>query len=323
MPSWNSLFTEFSRINSVPPDPKKTNDLKVKWINTHLKKYLELISHYKNDKNVIFYASAFLQKPNVPAFNTQITYEDMNGLMSMLHGMDCTKGLVLLLHTPGGVTSAAESIVDYLHSKFTDIEVIIPTISMSAGTMIALSANRINMGRQSQLGPIDPQLPYNGAFLSANAIVKQFDRAKAEIMIDEKNALVWAPILGNLGASLIQDAQDALDYSERMVANWLSKRMFSDKENPKEEGDKVAKYFNSTGSEQHKSHARRIGREDARSQGLSVDYLEDNSCVQDAVLSLYHILTIIFETSPSTKIMVKQDGTTWAKNFLVPGIPNQ
>ena len=57
--------------------------------------------------------------------------------------MDWDKGLTLLLHTPGGVTNAAETIVEYLHTKFSYIEVIVPTYAMSAGTMISLSSNLI------------------------------------------------------------------------------------------------------------------------------------------------------------------------------------
>lgn len=49
---------------------------------------------------------------------------------------------------------------------------------MSAGTMISLSANKIIMGRQSQLGPIDPQMPLSGRFVSAQSIIDQFEEAK-------------------------------------------------------------------------------------------------------------------------------------------------
>ena len=102
--------------------------------------------------------------------------------MSTIYGMTWSKGLTLLLHTPGGVTNAAETIVAYLWSKFLDIEVIVPTYAMSAGTMISLAANRLIMGRQSQLGPIDPQMPMGGCFVSARAIVDQFERAKADVL---------------------------------------------------------------------------------------------------------------------------------------------
>lgn len=34
--------------------------------------------------------------------------------MPVVHGVDCNKGLTLLMHTPGGVTNTAETIVAYL-----------------------------------------------------------------------------------------------------------------------------------------------------------------------------------------------------------------
>ena len=75
--------------------------------------------------------------------------------------MECHRGLDLILHTPGGFPEAAESIVKYLRSKFsTNIRVIVPHLSMSAGTMIACAGKEIVMGKHSSLGPIDPQ--FNG-----------------------------------------------------------------------------------------------------------------------------------------------------------------
>ena len=55
----------------------------------------------------------------------QITHEEINGFMSVMYGMNWSKGLTLILHTPGGVTNAVETIVDYLTAKFAYIEVIV------------------------------------------------------------------------------------------------------------------------------------------------------------------------------------------------------
>ena len=38
-----------------------------------------------------------------------------------------------------------------------NIEVFVPMTAMSAGTMIACMSRKIHMGKQSSLGPIDPQ----------------------------------------------------------------------------------------------------------------------------------------------------------------------
>ena len=235
--------------------------------------------------------------------------------MSVLHGMDWDKPLILVLHTSGGVTYAAESIVDYIRSKFARIEVIVPTFAMSAGTMIALASNSIIMGRHSQLGPIDPQMQYaSGRSVSAQAVVDQFNQAKEEILLDIENAHIWAPILATLGPSLIQEAQNALEYGEAMVGKWLNEYMFSnikDQDERSAKANRVAKYFNDAAK--HKSHGRRIGQEEACDVGICVKKLEDDEKLQDNILTAYHLMTIIFEQSPVTKIIWSHKGREWVK----------
>jgi hypothetical protein len=305
MPSWNDLISE---LDSQPNDQEKTA-----WLNTKYLETLRGISSRKNWRNVIYYASAFLQKPQAPATNLQITHEEVNGFMAVMYGMDWSRDLTLLLHTPGGITNAAESIVSYLWSKFDHIEIIIPTFAMSAGTMISLAANHIIMGRHSQLGPIDPLMPMPGRYVSARAVVDQFERARNEISGDRNLAHVWAPILQSLGPSLLQEAQNALDYGERMVAEWLAQRMFKDKENPVSLANQTAKHFNAS---EHKSHGRRIGREEARDNDVIVYDLEDDQELQEYVLTAYHLTTIVFEKTPATKILSSSTDRKWIKNWM-------
>jgi len=61
---------------------------------------LKQIAVVFSKEDIIFYASAFIQKSG--ELHKSISGEDMNGFMSALHGMKCDKGLVLILHTPGG-----------------------------------------------------------------------------------------------------------------------------------------------------------------------------------------------------------------------------
>jgi ClpP class serine protease len=89
---------------------------------------------------------------------SEVNDADKNGLMTVVHQLDRSKGLDLLLHTPGGETAATESFVDYLRSIFgKDIRAFIPQLALSAGTMIACACKEIYMGKQSSLGPVDPQ----------------------------------------------------------------------------------------------------------------------------------------------------------------------
>jgi hypothetical protein len=320
MPSWNELLHEVEAVaaanggSNTPAGALAANQ----WVQEHRDTYLSAIRAKRSDRNVLFYFSAFLQKPDVPASNLSITHEDLNGLMTNIYQMDCSKGLTLLVHTPGGSINAAESIVAYLWSKFPFIEVIVPVFAFSAGTMIALASKRIVMGRQSQLGPIDPQMPGSDRLISARAVVEQFNAAKKEISQDSSQAAVWAPVLHSIGPSLLIEARYALDYGERMVSEWLRDHMFEGAADSEVRGKQVALFFNDAGT--HMSHGRRIDRVEARSKGLDIEGLEDDSELQEAVLSLYHLTTITVEKSPLTKVIMGDHGRVWAKTFVPPTV---
>ena len=129
---------------------------------------------------------------------------DKNGFMATIHNMDRSKGLDLLLHTPGGQTAATESLVDYLHAMFgTDIRAIIPQLALSAGTMIACACKEIVMGKHSSLGPIDPQI--NG--LPAHGIRDEFTTAAEQIKKDASRIAVWQPIIARYHPTLVGECE--------------------------------------------------------------------------------------------------------------------
>lgn len=308
MPSWSDLVKEVER----QADPARL-------LAGQLETQLQRIGRLREDRNILIYASAFLQKPGAGAPLTSITHEDVNGLMSVIYGMDYGRGLTLLLHTPGGVTTAAESFVAYMRAKFPDVEVIIPTFAFSAGTMIATGCDRIWMGRQSQLGPIDPQMPMpaSGRFVSAQAIVAQFEKASTDIQADPQAALAYAPILQSMGPALVQEARTSLRYSQNTVASWMASHMFRGQSDATAKADAIAAFLNDRDT--HLDHSRRIDRDLARSKGLVVLDIEDNQDLQDAVLTAYHLVTIIFERTPTSKVMFSHQGQSWIKNWAPAG----
>ncbi|MBT8162778.1 SDH family Clp fold serine proteinase [Arthrobacter terricola] len=275
---------------------------------------LQHVAALKGDRNVIFYGSAFLQKMQVPQEFLIITHEDINGFMSTISGFDRSKGLTLILHTPGGVTNAAESIVAYLRHMYADFEVVVPAFAMSAGTMISLASDHITMAKHGQLGPIDPQMQFSaGRSHSARSIVEQFQVAQDEIQKNPVLAHAWAPVNAVLGPSVLHEAQSALDYSEQIVGDWLSRYMFKGESDPKAKGTEVAQHFNDAAT--HKSHGKRIGFEEAEEQGLKVTRLEADPVLQDAVLTAYHRMTILMEQTPVTKIIWGSNNSRWVKQW--------
>ena len=232
--------------------------------------------------------------------------------MSGVHGMDFSKGLLLMLHTPGGMAEAAESIVDYLWSKFSSVHALVPTYAMSAGTMITLGCDKLIMGRQSQLGPTDPQLIIDNRPYSAHSIVAQFDEAQKDIAGNVALAHAWAPMLQRFGPALLQEANRSLVYGQQMVAKWLEEHMFKGDSAAAAKAGAAAQFFS---GDTHGSHGRRINRDEARANGIKVDDLEDDQDLQDSALTLYHLATMAFENGPAAKCVISSNGNMWVKNI--------
>ncbi len=138
-------------------------------------RYLEQLQKHTG-RNVIAYYSGWLSKPQIVGL--EINDEDKNGFMMAVHKLDRDRGLDLILHTPGGDIASTQSIVDYLRKMFgNNIRAVVPQIAMSAGTIIACSCKEILMGKQSNLGPIDPQV----RGVPAYGVIREFKRAVKEI----------------------------------------------------------------------------------------------------------------------------------------------
>ena len=79
MPSWNQLIDELDTLT-----PKKRN----RKLRANSVDCLKKIGQLRGGRHVIFYSSAFLQKPQAPFNLLQITGEDLNAFMCVLHGHD-------------------------------------------------------------------------------------------------------------------------------------------------------------------------------------------------------------------------------------------
>ena len=304
MPTWAELQDELNHVQ-----PEKRGDFLAGKSRESTTRIADLYN-----RNILYYASSFLQKPQIPGLFTSINMEDLNGFMAGVHGQEFDKGLLLILHTPGGLAEAAQTIVEYLRSKFDAIDVLIPTYAMSAGTMIALGCDRIVMGRQSQLGPTDPQLIVGDRPFSAHSIVEQFEEAKQNIAGNPVLAHAWAPVLRSFGPALLQEARKSIVYGRELVRGWLQEYMLAERHNRAELAEEVSEYFS---SHEHGSHGRRIGRDVAREHHLEIVDLEDNQDLQDEVLTLYHLSTIAFEQGPAIKSVVSSNGRMWVKNLEI------
>lgn len=257
-------------------------------------------------RNVITYYSAFMTRH---VEGTEINDMDLNGFMNVVCKMDRTKGLDLVLHTPGGGITATERIVEYLRDLFGgNIRCIVPQMAMSAGTMIACSAREILMGRQSCLGPIDPQ--YRG--VPCHGVVEEFEQAAKEISTDSSRLGVWRPIIEKYSPTFLGECQKAIELSEELVGEWLKTGMF---QGDPDAAKKAAKVIERLGSHKTtKTHDRHISSTEAKKFGLKVTMLEKNQALQDAVLSLHHCYMMTFTRIKVIKVFESSTGRSFSFN---------
>ena len=284
MPSHSKLIQEYSRIQ-----PDKKAEFLVNWRDSDLK-----IINSLTNRNVISYYSNWSHP------KASIDRSDINAFMSTIHNIDCSKGLDLILHTPGGDVNATERIIHYLHSKFgNNIRAIIPQDAMSGGTMIALSCKSIIMGNHSCLGPVDPF--HNG--LSVFSVIKDFQDAKKEILENPKSANYWIPILNKYPPTILDSCLKAKELSEEIVINNLSNNMFAKSKIKTQKIQKVIQYL--VNPDVTKTHGRPIHKEQAKEIGLKVESLESNQQLQEAVLTYHHKALILFQSANTTVKLVE------------------
>ncbi|MBD3359267.1 MAG: S49 family peptidase [Candidatus Buchananbacteria bacterium] len=295
MANWKEILNELQETGS-------THDI-------IRRKYLKKLQK-TTGRNVIAYYSGWLQKKYKKLQGELgINDNDKNGFMNAIHKLDSQKGLDLILHTPGGEVAATESIIDYLTTKFEDIRVIVPQLAMSGGTMIACASNKIVMGKQSSLGPIDPH--FNG--LPAHGILEEFEQAHEEIQKDNSKIHVWQPIIAKYHPTLIGECQKAVDWSEEIVKNVLANRMLKEEENKDEIISKIIEELASHSITL--SHSRHLSAKKCNDMGLNIEKLEDNQNFQDAVLTVHHIFMHTLTSTPAFKIIENHLGVAYIQSM--------
>ena len=291
MPTWDEILHEIGTTTNV--------------LDLTRRKYVKALSDYTG-RNTIIYYSAFLQKPQLVSKGVDFSINDNDkmGFMTVVNKLDPNKGLDLLLHTPGGNVAATESIVSYLKQKFgDDIRAIIPQMAMSAGTMIALSCPTIIMGKESSLGPVDPQ--FHG--LSCQEAVDEFDQAVAEVSANPASLGLWQLRISKYTPTFLVACKNALDWSKSYTKNWLARNYGLDEEAAIEMSKSFVEHSET------KSHSRHISVEQCKAIGLNIVELEKDSDLQNLVLSLHHAYMIFFDKSTAFKAVENQIGARYLR----------
>ena len=266
--------------------------------------FMSMLSEYTG-RNVICYYSSY--PTDDYGYSSMVNEWDISGFMKAMVGLDTSKGLDLILQTPGGVPTAAEGIVEYLQAEFKgDIRVIVPLAAFSAGTLISCAAKTIVLGSHSFLGPVDPQLGSNACF----NIIKEFDDARNDITANPDARGYWDIRLKDYPSGIYMICKDAVALGDQLLNKWLHEYMFAG-ENDKEVDNKIRRIYRKLNSN-NSSHGRHFGYQFCKDLGLKVEKLENDPTMQDLVMGIHHAMEFAVSENRLAKFIINQDGEHYA-----------
>lgn len=93
-----------------------------------------------------------------PGMETEIAPDVIDPFVDLLDAIGPVKRISLILHTSGGQTLAAWRLINLIRMFCDELEILVPSKALSAGTLMSIGAEKIVLTNQAVLGPIDPTL---------------------------------------------------------------------------------------------------------------------------------------------------------------------
>lgn len=236
--------------------------------------------------------------------------EDIEILEDLLRTLDLSKGIAVIISSPGGSGLAAERMINVLRSYSGTGEywAIVPSKAKSAATMVCLGASQIFMGPASELGPVDPQLEYRGQLLSVHHVIDSYHKLFRGAAKAKGNLEPYLQQLANYDASQISHLETERDLATDMAVRCLHTGMLSGAS-----AEKIKQKIKVFLQPQHtKAHGRPIYREEAKKCGLDIEFSDPSSECWKLIYELY-VRSSNFVTQIAAKVIETSEGS-----FYVP-----
>ena len=221
--------------------------------------------------------------------DSPLSQEDADMIEEVLCNQDNTKGITLILDAPGGDGLAAERIIQICRSySGNDFETIVPARAKSAATMVCLGSDKIIMSPTSELGPIDPQVPYDLGYgptwVAADEIIKAYDDLFSKaVSLKDGQIAPYLQQLSTFNSVFVQTLRTATGLSKSIAIASLKRGMMKNKS----ESQIKKKIEPFTNIEFTKSHGRGISADDAQKCGLNIDKISPSSELWKVIWGLY------------------------------------
>jgi len=225
----------------------------------------------------------------------------------------------IFIATPGGSAEVVNLFVEALRPRFDEVDFIVPYKAMSAGTLWALSGDRIWMDSRAFLGPLDPQVPSkDGSFVPAQALImllkKIQDDGQAAIARSENPPWSLIRLLDQMDQRQLGAAMSSTEYVINAASSYLERYKFRNwtahrssgasvtLEEKRIRADEVARQLAS--HEKWKAHGHAISREVLSGElRIEIDHPEVIAGFQRAIRRLWALAYYTFDKSPAVKII--------------------
>lgn len=219
--------------------------------------------------------------------NSEITKDDIPPIADLLHAVDASENVDLLLQSPGGDIDITEKIVGMLRHRSNSLRVIVAESAKSAATLIAIASDAIVMGYTSELGPIDPQVFITSPsgepmYRPAHSFLDGFEEIKRDVKETGELSPAYLPMLQHYDPALLDYCRKAIERARIFAEGWLNRYQCTG--NP-EKAEQIAKDLGDV--KKHLSHGAVIDHTAATNLGLKVEYLPPTDPLWEAIWRLY------------------------------------
>jgi hypothetical protein len=287
---------------------------------TEIRKSLHEIKAARNRPAICYLANVVNTGIKV---STSIDYNDDLPFSEMISAIpQDQKAIDVILVTPGGSAEQVAKFVDKLRPRFDDVVFILPYMAMSAGTIFAVSGNDIIMGKNSYIGPIDPQVSNKeGFYVPAQAILTLIDsiQERGEVLIKQGQSPLWTDlqILKQLDGKEIGNALTASAYSMELVQGYLYNYKFKNWTNHSNDGRPVTEEDKRERAKeiavrlcshaQWKTHSRGISRDVAWDEcKIRVIHTESIDNLDRAIRRFWALMYWVFENTAMYKAFISE-----------------
>ncbi|MCY4460532.1 MAG: hypothetical protein OXC26_09095 [Albidovulum sp.] len=151
--------------------------------------------------------------------------------------------LIVILETMGGIMETVERLVAVMRAYYRHVSFVIPNYAYSAGTVLALSGDKILMDYYSVLGPIDPQYrESDGNSVPGYGYLAKYK--EITLTINESDDLSkcraeLAYLVKRFDPALLFHIEQGIEHGITLISEWLPKYKFKDWKVTKSTGRKV------------------------------------------------------------------------------------